>query len=143
MGDLSAFVSSNYQNSYSQPLGFAIQPAAAALPAGTAGAIAQSTRTGTPGNVLGARRLLHTEQMNVKGKFAWDITNWLKATYTVGFWSNTKRSNVQSYLTDAAGRPTFGGQAAGGNFATSRFELNEQHVANALSLKTDTKGNFD
>lgn len=142
-GDFSAFLSFNYQNSYSQPLGFAIQPATAALNAGTAGAISQLARTGTPGNVLGTTGLLHTEQANAKGKFAWDVTPWLRATYTVGFFSNDQSSSVQSYLRDAAGNPTFGGQAAGGNFATGTFNLDQQNLANALSLKSDTKGNFD
>ena len=142
-GDVSAFVSFNHQNSYSQPLGFAIQPAAAALPAGTTGVISQLTRTGGPGNVLGATGLLHTEQTNAKGKFAWDITPWLRATYTVGFFANDQASNVQTYLRDAAGNATFGGQAAGGNFATNNFNLSQQNLANAVSLKTDSKGNFD
>ena len=142
-GDFSAFVSFNYLNSYTQPLGFAIQPATAALTAGTTGWIPQLTRTGTPGNVLGATGLLHTEQMNLKGKFALDITNWLRATYTVGLWTNDQSSNVQTYLRDAAGNPTFGGQSAGGAFASGRYELSEAHLVNAFSLKSDTKGNHD
>ena len=61
----------------------------------------------------------------------------------MGFFSNDQTSSVQSYLRDAAGNPTFGGQAAGGNFAAGNFNLDQQNLANALSLKTDTKGNFD
>ena len=59
-GDVSAFVSFNYQNSYSQPLGLD-QPRPRRRPAPPARS-AQLTRTGGPANVLGAGGLLHTEQ---------------------------------------------------------------------------------
>jgi iron complex outermembrane recepter protein len=72
------------------------------------------SRTGTVANVLGAGGLLHTEMFNLKGKAALDITDWLKATYTVGMWSNDQKSNVETYLRDAAGNPTFGGNASVG-----------------------------
>jgi iron complex outermembrane recepter protein len=58
------------------------------------------SRTGTVANVLGAGGLLHTEMFNLKGKAALDITDWLKATYTVGMWSNDQKSNVETYLRD-------------------------------------------
>ena len=74
--DLSAFVSVNYQNSYSQPLGWATT--ANALPAGTTGVIPQLSRTGGVANVMGATGLLHTEMVNVKGKVAIDITPWMR-----------------------------------------------------------------
>jgi len=64
-GNLSAFVSFNYQNSDSQPLAWVTT---AGTPAGTTGTIAQPGRTGTVANVLGAGGLLHTEIFNVKGK---------------------------------------------------------------------------
>jgi iron complex outermembrane recepter protein len=51
-GDFSAFVSFNYQNSYSQPLNWVTT--SGAPPAGTTGTIIQQNRTGGGGNVLGA-----------------------------------------------------------------------------------------
>ena len=113
------------------------------MPAGVTGVIPQPSRTGGVANVLGAGGLLHTEQANAKAKFALDITSWLTATYTVGFWSNDQKSRVQTYLTDAAGNPTYGGSAAGSAFASNTYNLNQQNLANALSLKTDTHGKFD
>jgi iron complex outermembrane recepter protein len=140
-GDFRAFVSFNFQNSFSQPLAWVTT--ASAVPAGVNGVILQPSRTGGVGNVLGAGGLLHTEQTNTKGKFALDITPWLTATYTVGYWSNDQKSRVQTYLTDAAGNPTYGGSTAGSAFASNYFNLNQQNLANALSLKTDTHGQFD
>jgi len=140
-GDLSAFVSMNYQNSFSQPLAWVTT--AGGPPAGTTGTILQPSRTGGVANVLGAGGLLHTEQFNIKGKAALDITPWLRATYTVGLWSNDQRSRVETYLRDAAGNPTYGGSAAGSGFATNTYTLSQTNLANALSLKTDTHGHYD
>jgi iron complex outermembrane receptor protein len=140
-GNLAAFLSFNYQNSFSQPLGFATT--ATALPAGISGVIPQPNRTGGVANVMGATGLLHTEQMNVKGKMALDITPWLKATYTLGFWSNDETSRVGTYLRDAAGNPTYGPQSSNNPFASGYFNLDQQNLANALSLKSDTRGSFD
>jgi iron complex outermembrane receptor protein len=140
-GDFRALVTFNYQNSTSQPLNWITT--ASPPPAGTTGTILALNRTGGVGNVLGAGGLLHTEQTTTKGKFSWDITNWLKATYTVGYWSNDETSRVQTYLTDAAGNPTFGGPSNGSGFASANFNWNEQHLTNAISLRTDTKGFHD
>ena len=70
-------------------------------------------------NVIGAGGLLHTEQATVKAKAQLDITPWLQANYTLGLWSNDQKSNVQTYLRDAAGNPTFGGNATVGGSDTS------------------------
>jgi iron complex outermembrane receptor protein len=137
--NFSYFLSGNFQNSFSQPLAWVTTPSPA--PAGVTGLIPQSGRVpGTIANVAGAGGLLHTEMANVKGKFAWDITPLVKATYTIGYWSNDTKSDVQSYLQNPAGNPTFGNVAA---FAGNYYTLNEKHLANAVSIKSDTKGTFD
>jgi iron complex outermembrane receptor protein len=140
--DLSVFVSANYQNSDSQPLAWITT---GGTPPGTTGTIPQQNRSFATANVIGAGGLLHTEMANLKAKTALDITSWLQAAYTVGLWSNDQKSNVETYLRDAAGNPTFGGPGAvgGAGFASNYFTLAQQHVANALSLKTDTRGNLD
>ena len=140
--DLSVFVSANYQDSHSQPLAWITT---AGTPAGTTGTIPQLSRTGTVANVIGAGGLLHTDMLNLKGKAALDITPWLQATYVVGLFSNNQDSNVQSYLRDANGNPTFGGSGTvgGSAFASNYYNLNQIDLANALTLKTDTKGPLD
>lgn len=139
--DLSVFLSGSYQNSTSQPLGWVTT--ASALPAGTTGFIQQLSRTGTTANVLGASGLLHTEQTSLNAKVALDLTSWLTATYSAGFWQNNQNSNVQSYLRDAAGNATYAGPAIGASFASGTYNLTQQDLGQALSLKTDTRGSFD
>ena len=141
--NFSYFISGNFQNSFSQPLAWVTT--GSNLPAGVTGAIPQSGRVpGTRADVIGAGGLLHTEMANVKGKFAWHITPWVKATYIVGYWSNDAKSNVQSYLTNAAGATVFGGSPTSvSGFAGNYYTLNQQHVANAVSLRSDTRGTFD
>jgi iron complex outermembrane receptor protein len=135
----SYFLSGNFQNSYSQPLAWVTTPTGA--PAGVTGLIPQSGRVpGTIANVAGAGGLLHTEMANVKGKFAYDITPLVKATYIIGYWSNDAKSDVQSYLQTPAGSPTFGSIPG---FAANYYTLNEKHLANAVSIKSDTKGTYD
>ena len=134
----SYFISGNYQDSYSQPLAWVTT--GANLPAGVTGVIPQTNRVGARANVAGAGGLLHTEQGNIKGKFAYDITPVVKATYMIGYWSNDQQSDVQSYLANAAGQSTFGNVAG---FASNYGTLSQKHLTNALSVKSDTKGTFD
>ena len=136
-GDVAYLISGNFQNSYSQPLTWVTNTT---IPAGTTGAIPQLNKLGTPANVVGAGGLLHTEMGNVKGKVAWDITPTIKATLTTGLWSNEATSDVQTYLRNAAGTPTFGGVAG---FASSYYTLSQKHLANAVSVKSDSRGVFD
>jgi iron complex outermembrane receptor protein len=133
------FVSGNFQNSYSQPLAWVTTTG---IPANTTGTIPQSGRTpGSVANVVGAGGLLHTEQATIKGKFAYDVTPWLTATYTIGLWNNNQDSSVQTYLrSTTTGAPTFGGVSG---FASNNYTWDQTHLANALSLKSDTKGVFD
>jgi iron complex outermembrane receptor protein len=140
--NVSVFLAANYQNSYSQPLAWITT---AGTPAGTSGTIPQLSRTGTIANVLGAGGLLHTEMFNLKGKVAVDLIPWLRATYVSGLWSNDQDSRVETYLRDGAGNPTYGGSATvgGAGFASNYYNLNQVNLANAFTLKTDTKGLFD
>lgn len=141
-GDLSVFVAANVQNSYSQPLNWITT---GGTPAGTTGTIPQLNRIYQVANVIGAGGLLHTDQGNVKGKFVLDVNDWLKATYTIGFFHNEQESRVQSYLRDASGNPTYGGNGAtgGSGFASAYFNLLQEQLANAFTLKTDTRGPLD
>jgi len=138
VGRLSFFLAVNREESFSQPLAFVTNGGAFA--AGTSGTIPALTKTGTAGNVVGAGGLLHSIMDNYKLKLAVDLNDWLKASYTIGYWDNTTFSTVQSYLTTGNGTPTFGGVSG---FANNTYNLGEQHLMHALSLKTDTGGNWD
>lgn len=138
------FISGNFQNSYSQPLAWVTSAGTKSnpggIPAGTTGAIPQLSRTGTVAPVVGAGGLLHTGQATVNGKFAYDIAPWIKAAYSVGLWNNNQDSSVQTYLRTAGGAPTFGGVSG---FASNNYTWDQTHLANAVSLKSDTMGLYD
>jgi iron complex outermembrane receptor protein len=137
VGRVSAFLSANEEISYSQPLVFITN---STIPAGTVGTIPALSKVGAVANVVGAGGLLRSDMGNLTGKVAVDLTDWLQATYSVGYWSNNTQSRTQTYLTDTNGNPTFGGVSG---FASNTYNLVEQHVMNALSLKSDTHGDWD
>jgi iron complex outermembrane receptor protein len=137
-GRLSFFLSGNLLDSWSQPLQFITTTAA--NPAGTTGTILQTSKTGTPANVVGAGGLLHSTMTNVNLKLALDVTDWLRASYSIGYWDNNTNSSTQTYLTNASGNQTFGGVSG---FASNTYNLYQQHLMNAVSLKSDTGGKWD
>lgn len=137
-GKLSFFLAANRQESFSQPLAFITNTTP---PANTTGTIVgQLSKTGTLAHVVGAGGLLNTVMENYKLKLAVDMTDWLRATYTIGYWSNTQSSSVQTYLKDSNGAPTFGGVSG---FASNTHKWTQQHLMNAVSFKTDTAGDWD
>lgn len=136
-GALSVWASGNYQDSRSQPLSFVTS---GTLPAGTTGGYAANNKLGAPANILGAGGLLHTRMGNAKLKAAYDLTPWLRAAYTFGFWRNDAGSAAATYLRDAAGQPTFAGQSG---FASSTSRLRQEHSSHSLSLRTNTKGRWE
>ena len=136
IGKLSFWASGNYQNSNSQPLLFVTN---SNFPSGTTGGYPARNRTGGTANVLGATGLLHTGMTSGTAKVAYDLTPVVRAAYTFAFWQNDANSSVQAY-TEASGQPTFAGQSA---FANGFYHLVEDHTAHSLSLRTDTKRDWD
>ena len=137
IGKFSFWISANYQDSHSQPLGFVTN---ATFPTGTTGGYAANNKLGAPANVVGASGLLHTQMTNAKLKLAYDFTPALRVSYTFGAWRNDAHSDVQSYLTNSTGAPTYAGLAG---FATAYYNLIQEHSAHSATLRSDTRGNFD
>ncbi|MBB2158460.1 TonB-dependent receptor [Gluconacetobacter diazotrophicus] len=137
IGRLSWLFSANREESLGQPLFFVTS---SGMPAGTTGGIAALSKTGSVANVMGAGGLQHSTTDNVTLRLAYDFTPWLRLNYTVGYWDNQTRARSQSYLTNAAGAATFGGVAG---FANDTYTYDEQHLMNAVSLKTRTQGHWD
>ena len=136
-GKFSWFLGANSENSFSQPLVFITS---GSTPAGTTGTIPALNKLGQVANVIGAGGLLHTRMLNLNGKFAYDITPILQAAYWVGYWSNDGQSQAQTYLSGANGASSYGKSSA---FASDTYDLSAHHLMQALSLKTDTRGDFD
>ncbi|MEI8088974.1 MAG: TonB-dependent receptor [Opitutaceae bacterium] len=137
LGKFSFLVSANYQDSHSQPLSYVT---GATLPSGTTGGYSERNKLGAAANVIGSSGLLHTRMTNAKLKLAYDLTPILRAAYTIGYWRNNADSSVGTYLRDAAGQPTFAGQAG---FASGYNRVLQEHSSHSLSLKTDTKDHWD
>ena len=135
-GKLSLRASGNYQNSNSQPLAYVTS---ASFPAGTTGGFPERNKLGAAANVLGATGLLHTGMTNGKVKATYDLTPKVRAAYTFGFWKNDANSGVDPFI-DRSGQPTFAGQAA---FASGFYTLDQQHTAHSLTLRSDTRHNWD
>jgi iron complex outermembrane receptor protein len=133
---LSFWISGNYQNSNSQPLTYVTAPS---FPGGTTGGYADTNKLGAQANVLGATGLLHTRMTNAKAKLAYDVTPALRVTYTGGLWTNDGSAGVEAFL-DSAGSPSFGGQ---NGFANGNYDLFQQHMSHALSVRTDTRRSWD
>ena len=139
IGRFGWFLGVNHVDSHSQPLGF-VTNGATANPPGTTGTIQALNKTGQQTNVVGASGLLHTVMNQVTAKVGCDLTDTLRASYSLGFWSNQGDSSVETYLTDAAGRPTYGNVSG---FGTSTYQLEAQHLMHAATLKSDSKGIWD
>ncbi|MEQ1690160.1 MAG: TonB-dependent receptor [Gemmatimonas sp.] len=135
-GKFSFAISGNYQDSKSQPLSYVTS---GTLPTGTAGGFAATNKLDAPANVLGASGLLHTQMLNAKARITYDITPTLRAAYTYGYWQNDADAGVEPYITKA-GAPTFAAQAG---FASGNYGLLQQHASQSLSLRTDTRRDWD
>ncbi|HEX4682856.1 MAG TPA: TonB-dependent receptor [Gemmatimonadaceae bacterium] len=135
-GKLSFWVSGDYANSHAQPLTYVTAPA---FPSGTSGGFPEANKLGATANVLGASGLLHTQMTNAKVKVGYDLSPSVRAAYTFGYWKNDASSDVDTYLT-ALGQPTYAAQAG---FASGFYDLAERHSAHSLSIRSDTRRDWD
>ncbi len=92
INDLSWLVTGNWLHGSTQPLTY-IQAASGTFPTSPAdlygfpGGYFGTTKFGVPATVLGSAGNLDNDQVNAKLKLAYDITPTIRATYTLGFWS--------------------------------------------------------
>jgi iron complex outermembrane receptor protein len=135
-GKLSFWASGNYSDSRSQPLAYVTS---ATFPAGVTGGFPEQNKLGAQANVLGATGLLHTQMTNAKLKVAYDLTPALRAAYTFGFWQNDAASGTETYLARAS-QPALASQAG---FATGTYHLIQRHSAQSLTLRSDTRRDWD
>jgi len=136
LGNFSFWLSGNYQESRSQPLSYVT---AATFPAGTTGGFSETNKLGSAANVLGASGMLHTRMTNAKAKLAYALSPNIRAAYTLGFWRNDADAGVDAY-THRSGEPTYAGL---GGFASGTYNLVQQHLSHALSVRSDTRRDWD
>jgi iron complex outermembrane receptor protein len=152
-GDWSWWVNLNHTDSTGQPLVFATKLVSdTTATAGTAvtGAVRAPNTTNADTWVLGTNTQYRTIQDHAKIKLAYDVSPTLRASYTLGLWTNDAEGNPQTYLRDAAGNPVYSGtvQINGQNYAIGNTSFNAtrerlQHVMHGLSLKSHTKQEWD
>lgn len=135
-GKFAMWLSGNYQDSHSQPLSYVT---AATNPTGTTGGFTETNKLGAAANVFGASGLLHTRMINGKAKLAYDISPTVRAAYTLGFWQNDANAGVDTY-TQRSGADTYAGLAG---FASGTYDLLQQHYSHALSVRSDTRKDWD
>lgn len=135
-GKFAFMLSGNYQESRSQPLSYVT---AATFPTGTTGGFAETNKLGAAANVLGASGLLHTKMSNAKAKLTYNLSQNIRAAYTLGFWSNDADASVDPY-TERSGEATYAGLAG---FATGTYHIEQRHFSHALSVRSDTRRDWD
>jgi iron complex outermembrane receptor protein len=160
INDLSWLVTGNWLHGSTQPLTY-IQAASGTFPTSPAdlygfpGGYFGTTKFGVPATVLGSAGNLDNDQVNAKLKLAYDITPTIRATYTLGFWSNDGTSTPGNYLT--GGTPYFGrttstatstyGAGSIGSTLTSwgaaYYRVQEKQLINSAAIKSNTKGLWD
>lgn len=149
VGDLSFWVGADHLENEGQPMDFVVRDASGG--AGTtpvAGAYRDKGEKGQNRVVFGALSMDRTIQDNAKLKLAYDITPQIRAAYTLGVWQMDSKSDVESYIRDAAGNRIYNSPVnfEGTNFNLSGFSPGESealHVMQALDIKSDSRGLFD
>lgn len=153
-GDWSWWLDLNRLDSNGQPIAFANKLVSAGIVgnAGTpvTGAIADKNPKNQDWMILGATNQIHTIQDHAKVKLAYDFSPTVRASYTLGWWSNDATRTSASYLHDAAGNPVYSGNVningrqyalAASDFGLSKGKL--EHLMHGLSVKSNTKGVWD
>lgn len=150
VGDLSFWLGVDYLKNEGQPMNFSNSTTPSTAAGGTvvSGAYRDKSETGANRVIFGANSIDDTEQTNIKFKATYDITPSIKAAYTLGVWDLDSRTDIQSYIKDAAGntvynnRVRFNGQRYDVS-GLSPAEAEALHIMQALDLKSNTKGFFD
>jgi iron complex outermembrane receptor protein len=152
-GGLSWWVNVSRLDSEGQPIAFANKRM---VSTGTntgvpvTGAVADRNPSNQDWWILGDTNRSHTVQDHAKLKLAYDFSPTLRASYTLGYWRNDNEREVQSYLRDASGNTVTSGTVnidgrdyvlSASDFARSKGHL--EHLAQGLSLKSQTRGEWD
>ncbi len=152
INDLSFFASVDRLESESQPMQFANSIAlgtAAGARTPVTGAFRDKDQSGNDRVVFGATGIDKSEQVNAKIKASYDISPAVNAAYTIGVWDLDSRTDVESYLKDAAGNDVYNGRVTlnGQNYDVNGFnnpaEVEAFHVMQALDVKSNTQGFFN
>ena len=151
---LAWWVDVNRLDSDAQPIAFTNKLVSTGTPgaAGTvvSGAVLQNNPRNQPWVLFGATSQTHTRQDHAKLKLAYDFAPDLRASYTLGYWTNDANRRADTFLRDASGAAVYGGVVnvdgrsytlGATDMAPSRASL--VHLAHGLSVKSHTRGTWD
>jgi iron complex outermembrane receptor protein len=126
IGRFAFFLSATHTVSNAQPI---VYPTASSAPAGTTGAIPTRNRTGAAIVVLGAGDIDHHVEDTIKLKLAYDLSDAVRASYTVGLFLDSTRTRLDSYLRDAGGNPV-----TTSAFNSGLYRRQQRHWSHAAAL---------
>jgi len=132
-GRLAWRLSYSHLDTHSQPLSYVT---AASITA--AGAYDDTNRAGLAIKVLGSTGLEHQVQDNLSGRMTFDLPPTVTAAYKFGLFKNKDEATVNSYLRDGSGNAVYTTA-----FSTGVYILDEEQLAQGLSLTSHTGGDFD
>ena len=131
LNDLSVLLSVDRLENTSQPMQFANANLSTTAP-GAAPVVTGAYADKDPNNkdrvTFGATGIDHTKQLNVKLKAAYDFTPTIKGTYTIGVWDLDSKTDVTSYIKDAAGNDVYNGRV---NYNGKRYSVSGFSPANS------------
>jgi iron complex outermembrane receptor protein len=125
-GRFAVFLSATHTVSNAQPI---VYTTATTAPAGTTGSIPTFNRLGVPIAVLGAGDIDHHVEDTVKLKTAYDLTDDVRASYTVGLFLDSTRTRLETYLRDTGGNPVYTAAMNSGLYLR-----NQRHWAHAAAF---------
>ncbi|HYN54760.1 MAG TPA: TonB-dependent receptor, partial [Methylotenera sp.] len=151
INDLSFWFGVDRLENEGQPMNFSIANLSTTAPAASptvTGAFQDKDEKNNNRVIFGANSIDDTEQTNIKFKAAYDITPEIKAAYTLGVWDLNSKTDIQSYIKDAAGNTVYNGRV---NFNGQRYDVSGMspaeaealHIMHALDVKSNSKGLFD
>lgn len=151
VGDFSFWLGADHLDNQGQPMNFSTRDLSTTAPGASpvvTGAYQDKDVTNNDRVIFGATSIDKTRQDQVKFKAAYDITPELKIAYTLGVWDMSGKTDVQSYLKDAAGNAVYNGRV---NYNGNRYDVSGMdpgeteslHIMQAVDLKSNTKGFYD
>ncbi|MDI1362798.1 TonB-dependent receptor [Methylotenera sp.] len=151
VNDLSFWFGVDRLDNRSQPMGFSTANRSTTAPGVSpivTGAYQDKSEVNKDRVIFGANSIDDSEQTNIKFKVAYDITPTIKAAYTLGVWNLDSKTEVKSYVKDAAGNAVYNGQV---NFNSQRYDISGMspaeaeslHIMQALDVKSNSKDFFD